>query len=186
MPLGVPAWSPSAPPDSAPALRAAPAAMRLPGAEHGGAVRWSLLGMIAAVEMWDIDAPGECGRRYAAAARPHGALRMLQISAHANATSEVLRGNLTTAAAHFAEFKDFADATGADARFSHPTDAMLHGWRGDEPAILAAAHATQDPYPELPGGVPAQLELTGVPDCLVTGCRSELPAVLRGSVSQLP
>ncbi|MGI5479434.1 helix-turn-helix transcriptional regulator [Streptomyces lavendofoliae] len=142
---------------AAPALRAALAAMRLPGAEYGGAVRWSLLGMIAAVEMWDIDALGECGRRYADAARRHGALRMLQISAHANATSEVFRGNLATAETHFSEFKDIADATGADSRFSHPTDVMLHAWRGDEARTLAAVRAQQELYPELPGGIQVQL-----------------------------
>ncbi|MCX5589488.1 helix-turn-helix transcriptional regulator [Streptomyces erythrochromogenes] len=143
--------------EAAPSLRAALAAMRLPGAEEGGAVRWSLLGMIAAVELWDIDALGECGRRYADAARGHGALRMLQISAHANATSEVFRGNLAGAEAHFAEFKDIADATGADPRFSHPTDVMLHAWRGDEPATLSAVAAQRELYPELPGGIQVQL-----------------------------
>lgn len=143
--------------EAAPALRAALEAMRLPGAEYGGAVRWSLLGMIAAVEMWDIDALGECGRRYADAARRHGALRMLQISAHANATSEVFRGNLATAETHFAEFKDIADATGADSRLSHPTDVMLHAWRGDEAGTLSAVRAQQELYPELPGGIQVQL-----------------------------
>ncbi|MFF3089494.1 AAA family ATPase [Streptomyces nojiriensis] len=140
-----------------PSLRAALAAMRLPGAEESGAVRWSLLGMIAAVELWDIDALGDCARRYADAARGHGALRMLQISAHANATSEVFRGNLALAEAHFAEFKDIADATGADPRFSHPTDVMLHAWRGDETATLSAVAAQRELYPELPGGIQVQL-----------------------------
>ncbi|MDI9883716.1 AAA family ATPase [Streptomyces sp. HNM0645] len=143
--------------EAAPTLRAALAAMRQPGAEERGAVRWSLLGMVAAVEMWDIDALGECGRRYADAARRHGALRMLQISAHANATSEVFRGNLGTAESHFAEFKDIADATGADPRFSHPTDVMLHAWRGDEAATLSAVQAQRELYPELPGGIQVQL-----------------------------
>ncbi|WP_063898560.1 helix-turn-helix transcriptional regulator [Streptomyces sp. IMTB 1903] len=144
-------------PQAAPSLRAALAAMRRPGAEESGAARWTLLGMIAAVEMWDIDTLGECGRRYADAARRHGALRMLQISAHANATSEVFRGNLDTAASHFAEFKDIADATGADPRHSHPTDAMLHAWRGDEAATLSAVQAQRELYPELPGGIQVQL-----------------------------
>ncbi|MFD6186012.1 LuxR C-terminal-related transcriptional regulator [Streptomyces goshikiensis] len=142
---------------AAPHLRAALAAMRLPGAEESGAVRWSLLGMIAAIEMWDIDALGECGGRYADAARRHGALRMLQISAHANATSEVFRGNLAVAESHFAEFKDIADATGADPRFSHPTDVMLHAWRGDEAATMSAVRAQRELYPELPGGIQVQL-----------------------------
>ncbi|MFD0265727.1 ATP-binding protein [Streptomyces sp. NPDC127106] len=142
---------------AAPSLRAALAAMRRPGAEESGAARWSLLGMIAAVEMWDIDALGECGGRYADAARRHGALRMLQISAHANATSEVFRGNLGTAESHFAEFKDIADATGADPRYSHPTDAMLHAWRGDEAATLSAVRAQRELYPESPGGIQVQL-----------------------------
>ncbi|WP_306324393.1 helix-turn-helix transcriptional regulator [Streptomyces venezuelae] len=142
---------------AAPVLKAALTAMRAPGAEHGGAVRWSLLGMLAAIETWDIDALSECGRRYADAARSHGALRMLQIAAHANATAEVFRGDLATAQLHFAEFKDVAVATGADSRLSHPTDAMLHGWRGDEAATLAAVRAQQELYPERPGGVPVQL-----------------------------
>ncbi|MFJ9942072.1 helix-turn-helix transcriptional regulator [Streptomyces erythrochromogenes] len=142
---------------AAPVLKAALTAMRAQGAEHGGAVRWSLLGMLAAIETWDIDALSECGRRYADAARSHGALRMLQIAAHANATAEVFRGDLATAQLHFAEFKDVADATGADSRLSHPTDAMLHGWRGDEAATLAAVRAQQELYPERPGGVPVQL-----------------------------
>ncbi|WP_250399219.1 helix-turn-helix transcriptional regulator [Streptomyces cellostaticus] len=143
--------------EAAHVLKAALTAMRAPGAEHGGAVRWSLLGMLAAIETWDIDALSECGRRYADAARAHGALRMLQIAAHANATAEVFRGDLATAQLHFAEFKDVADATGADPRFSHPTDAMLHGWRGDEAATLAAVRAQRDLYPEQPGGIAVQL-----------------------------
>ncbi len=113
--------------------------------------------MLAAIETWDIDALSECGRRYADAARSHGALRMLQIASHANATAEVFRGDLATAQLHFAEFKDVADATGADSRLSHPTDAMLHGWRGDEAATLAAVRAQLELYPERPGGVPVQL-----------------------------
>ncbi|WP_420081589.1 helix-turn-helix transcriptional regulator [Streptomyces sp. JL4002] len=143
--------------EAVPVLKAALTAMRAPGAEHGGAVRWSLLGMLAAIETWDIDALSECGRRYADAARSHGALRMLQIASHANATAEVFRGDLATAQLHFAEFKDVADATGADSRLSHPTDAMLHGWRGDEAATLAAVRAQLELYPERPGGVPVQL-----------------------------
>ncbi|MFI8360481.1 ATP-binding protein [Streptomyces sp. NPDC085612] len=144
-------------PRAAPSLRAALEAMRRPGAEESGAARWTLLGMVAAVEMWDIEALAECGRRYADAARRHGALRMLQISAHANATAEVFCGNLGAAESHFAEFKDIADATGADPRYSHPTDAMLHAWRGDEAATLAAVRAQRDLYPEQPGGIQVQL-----------------------------
>ncbi|MEU8587578.1 LuxR C-terminal-related transcriptional regulator [Streptomyces sp. NPDC048664] len=144
-------------PAAAPLLCDALLAMRADRAEFGDAARWILLGMISAIELWDLDALGACARRYAHAARGQGALRMLQVAAHASATWETFRGNLGAAEEHFAEFKDVSEATGADPRRSHPSDVMLHAWRGDEERTRAAVAAQAGPGADRPGGIQAEL-----------------------------
>ncbi|GLX47788.1 hypothetical protein Shyhy01_07380 [Streptomyces hygroscopicus subsp. hygroscopicus] len=144
-------------PAAAPILCAALTAMQAERAEFTDAARWILLGMIGAIELWDLDTLGACARRYAAAARGQGALRMLQVAAHALATWELFRGNLSAAEEHFAEFKDVSEATGADPRRSHPSDVMLHAWRGDDERTRAAVAALVGPDSGRAGGLQVQL-----------------------------
>ncbi|MBF6135187.1 AAA family ATPase [Nocardia otitidiscaviarum] len=140
-----------------PLMRRGLAAMLAEGAEDGDAARWFLLGVLLAIELWDIDALGACSRRYAATARRHGALRMLQAATHGLATHALLCGRLSAATAHFAEFKDVAATIGADLRFAETSDALLHGWRGDAEATLAAVAVQAGPEAETPGGLQVQL-----------------------------
>ncbi|MFR9788396.1 helix-turn-helix transcriptional regulator [Streptomyces sp. MB22_4] len=144
-------------PAAAPILCAALTAMQAERAEFTDAARWILLGMIGAIELWDLDTLGACARRYAAAARGQGALRMLQVAAHALATWELSRGNLSAAEEHFAEFKDVSEATGADPLRSHPSDVMLHAWRGDDERTRAAVAALVGPGSGRAGGLQVQL-----------------------------
>ncbi|MER6333842.1 AAA family ATPase [Streptomyces sp. NPDC001034] len=144
-------------PAAAPILCEALTAMQAERAEFTDAARWILLGMIGAIELWDLDTLGACARRYAAAARGQGALRMLQVAAHALATWELFRGNLSAAEEHFAEFKDVSEATGADPRRSHPSDVMLHAWRGDDERTRAAVAALAGPDSGRAGGLQVQL-----------------------------
>ncbi|GAA1035907.1 LuxR family transcriptional regulator [Streptomyces murinus] len=142
---------------AAPILCDALTAMQADRAEFTDAARWILLGMIGAIELWDLDTLGACALRYAAAARGRGALRMLQVAAHALATWELFRGNLSAAEEHFAEFKDVSEATGADPRRSHPSDVMLHAWRGDEERTRAAVAAQVGTDTGRAGGIQVQL-----------------------------
>ncbi|MFC0554448.1 LuxR C-terminal-related transcriptional regulator [Planotetraspora thailandica] len=140
-----------------PLMRRGLTAMQAEDAETGDAARWFLLGILLAVELWDIDALAACSERYSAAARRQGALRMLQAGAHGSATSELVYGRFAAAEAHFAEFKDVAAAISADLRFAVPSDVMLHAWRGDRDRTLAAVAAQAGPGAERPGGLQVQL-----------------------------
>ncbi|GAA2883545.1 LuxR family transcriptional regulator [Streptosporangium fragile] len=145
-----------------PLMRRGVQAMQAVGAENGDAARWFLLGILLALELWDIDALGICAQRYSAAARRQGALRMLQAGAHAAATWELLCGRFAAAEAHFAEFKDIAAAIGADPRYSDPSDVMLHAWSGAEERTLAAVAAQAGPDADRPGGLQVQLARTSL------------------------
>lgn len=146
---------------AAPMMHEAVAAMRAEGAEHSAA-RWTLLGLVTALDLWDIEAFGECARRYASAARDQGALRMLQIALAGLGAWEVHHGNFAAAELHYAEFRDVADAIGADERFSHPSDVLLHAWRGAEAETLAAVAAHDVPDVDRPGGLQVQLARSGL------------------------
>ncbi len=145
-----------------PLMRDGLEAMRAEGAETGDAARWFLLGVLLAVELWDIDSLGACSMRYAAAARRQGALRMLQASVSAMAIYEILCGRTAAAEAHFAEFKDVAAAIGADMTLAGAGDVLLHGWRGDRERTIAAAAARTGVGEERPGGIQVQLARTAV------------------------
>ncbi|MCM6773573.1 AAA family ATPase [Nocardia sp. CDC159] len=154
-----------------PAMRRGLDAMLAAGAEEGDAARWFLLGVLLAIELWDIEALGICARRYGATARRHGALRMLQAAIHGEATHELLCGRFTAAAARFAEFKDVAAAIGADLRFADSSDALLHGWRGDEERTLTAVAVQAGPEAERPGGLQVQLARTALVVLHLGRCR---------------
>ncbi|MFI6868322.1 LuxR C-terminal-related transcriptional regulator [Nocardia sp. NPDC050406] len=154
-----------------PRMRRGLAAMLAERAENGDAARWFLLGVLLAIELWDIEALGVCSRRYGATARQRGALRMLQAATHGAATHELLCGRFTAAAAHFAEFKDVAAAIGADLRYAESSDALLHGWRGDEERTLAAVAIQAGPEAERPGGLQVQLARTALVVLRLGQCR---------------
>ncbi|WP_067536153.1 ATP-binding protein [Nocardia crassostreae] len=154
-----------------PHMRRALTAMLADGAEDTDAARWFLLGVLLALELWDIDALGECSRRYAATARRHGSLRILQASTHGLATHALLCGRFTTAAAYFADFKDVAAASGADLRYADTSDAVIHGWTGDEDRTLAAVAAQAGPDAERPGGLQVQLARSALVTLRLGRCR---------------
>ncbi|MEV4097845.1 helix-turn-helix transcriptional regulator [Streptosporangium saharense] len=143
-------------PEAAPSMRRGLLAMRADVAEHGDAARWFLLGAVLALDLWDIDALGDVSRRFAAAARRQGALRMLQAGVHGLATHAMFCGRFAVAEAYFAEFMDVAAAIGADMRFAGTGDAMLHAWRGDRERTLAAVAVQAGPDAERPGGLQVQ------------------------------
>ncbi|WP_162272778.1 helix-turn-helix domain-containing protein, partial [Nocardia lijiangensis] len=154
-----------------PLMRRGLAAMLAERAEDGDAARWFLLGVLLAIELWDIDALGMCAQRYGSTARGRGALRMLQAATHGAATYELLCGRLTASTAHFAEFKDVAAAIGADLRYADSSDALLHGWRGDEARTLAAVAIQAGPDAERPGGLQVQLARTALVVLRLGQCR---------------
>ncbi|MGV9308751.1 ATP-binding protein [Nonomuraea sp. NPDC003727] len=143
--------------EAVPLMRQGLLAMQAEGAENGDAARWFLLGAVLALDLWDIDALGDCSRRFSAAARRQGALRMLQAGAHGSATHALLCGRFAASEAHFAEFMDVAAAIGADLRFAGTSDVMLHAWRGDRERTLAAVAIQAGPDAERPGGLQVQL-----------------------------
>ena len=126
------------------------------GAESGDAARWLLLGIMLAVELWDVEAFGDCARRYSAAARRYGALRMLQAGA-AMANYELLCGHNGAAQAFYAEFKDLAAAIGADMTRANAGDVLLHAWHGDRDRTVTAAAVHIGPSAEQASDIPVQL-----------------------------
>ncbi|TQM26389.1 ATP-binding protein [Nocardia bhagyanarayanae] len=154
-----------------PLMRRGLAAMLTERAEDGDAARWFLLGVLLAIELWDIDALGRCAQRYGSTARGRGALRMLQAATHGAATYELLCGRLTASTAHFAEFKDVAAAIGADLRYADSSDVLLHGWRGDEARTVAAVAIQAGPDAERPGGLQVQLARTALVVLRLGQCR---------------
>ncbi|WP_055585188.1 helix-turn-helix transcriptional regulator [Streptacidiphilus griseoplanus] len=145
-----------------PHLRRAVAALTEPGAEYAGAARWSLIGMTAAVDLWDVDSLGSCARRYARAARNQGALRMLQVALAGHATWALVRGEFDLATDLYAEFVDAAEATGADMHFARASDVLLHAWRGDTELTRAKAAVHDGPGADVPGGLQVQLSRAAV------------------------
>ncbi|BDT97020.1 MULTISPECIES: LuxR family transcriptional regulator [Nocardia] len=154
-----------------PRLRQAQTAMLAEGAENGEAARWFLLGALLAIELWDVDVLGIAARRYAVAARGRGALRALQVATHGLATHAVLCGRLAVAAAYYAEFMDVATAIRADLRYAESSDALLHGWRGDEIRTLAAVRVQAGPDAERPGGLQVQIARTALVILRLGQCR---------------
>ncbi|CAL9453073.1 hypothetical protein SUDANB95_02467 [Actinosynnema sp. ALI-1.44] len=113
--------------EAAPSLRAAVRAVR--DAEPG---RWTLPGLLAAVELWDEESLGVCAARSAAAARRRGEPEALLTALSALAGWEVLCGRFTAAAGHLTEFAETATAAGLRSPLAGTADALLRAWRGEE------------------------------------------------------
>ncbi|MEV0342579.1 LuxR C-terminal-related transcriptional regulator [Nocardia sp. NPDC050713] len=107
-----------------------------------------------------------CRARYTRGSRPNNRVTTVPLipprlarspRLHRPWTYELLCGRFTASTAHFAEFKDVAAAIGADLRYADSSDALLHGWRGDEARTLAAVAIQAEPDAERPGGLQVQL-----------------------------
>ncbi|WP_432995844.1 ATP-binding protein [Dactylosporangium sp. CA-233914] len=165
-------------PAAAPILRSALSALRLDSADGESATSRCLLGIVAAIDLWDIDALGAFTQRYAASARTQGALRVLDVAAYGQAMWELQCGRFAAAEMRFAEFAEVGAAMWANAGYYLASDVMLHAWRGDEAKTRAAAAVQAGPAVDTPGPAIVQMARRGlIVLALSTGRYPEAQAV---------
>ncbi|WP_306205513.1 LuxR family transcriptional regulator [Actinoplanes sp. RD1] len=145
-----------------PILRGAFSDLRCDGTDGDSATSRCLLGIVAAIDLWDIDALGAVTQRYAAAARSQGALRVLEVAAYGQAMWELLCGRFAAAELLFAEFAEIGSAMWANAVYYRESDVMLHAWRGDAAATRSAAAVQAGPSIDVPGPAIVQMARRGL------------------------
>jgi len=145
-----------------PVLRDAFADLQRDGADGDSATSRCLLGIVAAIDLWDIDALGAFTQRYTAAARSRGALRVLEVAAYGQAMWELLCGRFAAAELLFAEFAEIGSAMWANAVYYRESDVLLHAWRGDAAKTRSAAAVQAGPSVDVPGPAIAQMARRGL------------------------
>jgi DNA-binding CsgD family transcriptional regulator len=109
--------------------------------DEGGdeSARWTLLGSLAARELWDDDAFHALNARNVQRLRELGALNTLQIALLSLAAGYVHRGQLAEADACYDEVRLLKHAIGGTSDLSDVVDLQLRAWRGCDDALRATA-----------------------------------------------
>jgi DNA-binding CsgD family transcriptional regulator len=129
--------------EAVPALRELMSLLASDTTTNDEVLRWNLLGLIAAQELWDHSVLEAWTGRVVDVARGRGALEILRSSLCAHATSKLFAGAFSEASALHAEAQGIASAIGGPAEQWAAMRADLVAWQGRESDTRDAVHVLE-------------------------------------------